>query len=707
MESDDTKLTQDVAGTRADSTSPPLCMKTEDSSQNDIFARHHRLVGWVLTNNGYFHPDAQIAFSSRKGFHALVANGKTISSGTRIAACPMPLTISILNALDVKPFSCHGTHFPKPFLVDQASKAESLQSFFLMEQLVLGDKSWWAPYISSLPTVEDVNELQFSEDSDLAWLEGTNLKGGYESQLNKWQQMYQHGLELLKRYQWPHAHDETYTWEAFRWAATIFGSRSFTSQVLDDTLPADQARLGHRNKKDGPYDLVKLFTDRFGVLLPLLDILNHKPGVQVEWLARFSFVGLQVLQPYESGQELCNNYGPKDNEGLLLSYGFTFQDNPFDHLVISIKALPGSPLAEVRRWKKDLRSDPDYRCFIFDYRHPTTRAAAAIETSVFSFDLLDSISVLCANEREQGIMQSHQQTIMSRFLPFNGTPCFQDGRLILATISQLLVECTARVARLKSTNPTHAELKISNMKQKHAKTYRDSQLHIVETATAVCTFVLKSAVRESKASGILEEMQHDLPPAIAQNLQALVGYYATRLTRPSELLTFEGILDMLPKGLSSAVLRCTSELEANLSTQNSQPPPDKATIDKTRFAIVLSALYSELDQGVQLPHRAKSWLDQLSQWYPLDADSWAYVPSLEDEPPPALMSLLAARVSMSPKISTDSSTKQWLRPDRVCWGWNVMEEQVVRVPTRVLQPCGEPVTLEDGPVTIMLYWQQY
>lgn len=471
-------------------------------------------------------------------------------------------------------------------------------------------------------------------------------------------------------------------------------------------MHADQARLGYRNKKDGPYDLVKLFTDRFGVLLPLLDILNHKPGVQVEWLARVSFVGLQVLQPYESGQELCNNYGPKDNEGLLLSYGFTIQDNPFDHYVISIKAPPGSPLVEVRRWKKDLRSDPEYRCFIFDYRHPTTRAAAAIETSVFSFDLLDSISVLCANEREQGIMQSHQQTIMSRFLPFNGIPCFQDGRLILATISQLLIECTARVARLKSTDPIRPEVKTSNIKQKHAKIYRDSQLQIIETATAVCKFVLKCAAQEDKASDILEEIQRSLPTAIAQNLQTLVGHYAIRLTRPFELLTLEAILDMLPKGLSSMLLRCMSELEANLSAQNDQPSPDKVTIDKSRFAIVLSALYSELDQGVQLPRRAKSWLDQLSQWYPLDADSWAYVPSPEDEPPLALMSLLAARARMSPKISTESSTKQWLRPDRVCWGWNVMEEQAVHVPTSVLRPHDTSVTLEDGRVTILLYWEQ-
>jgi hypothetical protein len=212
MEPDETELDQDVVGARADSASPPLRMKPVDSSQKDIFAQHQRLVSWVLTNDGYFHPDAQIAFSSRKGFHAIAANDKTIQSGTRIAGCPMQLTISILNALNVRPFSSHGSHFPKPFLAAQAGKPESLQSFFLMEQLVLGDKSWWEPYICSLPTVQDVNDLQFEEDSELVWLKGTNLKAGFETQSTKWRQMYEQGLELLRHSKWPHALDESYTW---------------------------------------------------------------------------------------------------------------------------------------------------------------------------------------------------------------------------------------------------------------------------------------------------------------------------------------------------------------------------------------------------------------------------------------------------------------------------------------------------------------
>ena len=93
----------------------------------------------------------------------------------------------------------------------------------------------------------------------------------------------------------------------------MFGSRSFTSQVLSDTLPADQARpMGHDHHQHE--ELTKLFSEGFPVLLPLLDILNYKPGARVEWQARYSYVGLQILEKFEGGQEVYNNYGPRDNE---------------------------------------------------------------------------------------------------------------------------------------------------------------------------------------------------------------------------------------------------------------------------------------------------------------------------------------------------------------------------------------------------------
>jgi hypothetical protein len=105
--------------------------------------------------------------------------------------------------------------------------------------------------------------------------------------------------------------------DLFRWASTVFGSRSFTSQVLSNTLPADKARpMGHL---DPDHEVLSsLFEDGFAVLLPLLDLLNYRPLSRVEWQAGLNEVALQVLESFQGGQEVCNNYGPRDNEACMI-----------------------------------------------------------------------------------------------------------------------------------------------------------------------------------------------------------------------------------------------------------------------------------------------------------------------------------------------------------------------------------------------------
>ncbi|KAJ9642729.1 hypothetical protein H2204_002377 [Knufia peltigerae] len=713
MEPDNTKLQPDVVETRHGSSTPPLHMNNTAEPEADIFHGHRRLVDWVLANNGYFHPHAQIAFSRRKGFHAVVANGEHVSAGTRVASCPISTTISVLNALEIHPFQSHGTRFPEGFLRRQRKNPESLQTFFLMEQLVLGEQSWWAPYIATLPTVQEVMDQQFDEEKDLIWLQGTNLPGGISERISKWKEMYLCGLDELKELQWQNALTGEYTWPRFLWAATIFGSRSFTSQVLGDTEPAEQARHSYRESgtESDPNGLVHLFSQRFAVLLPLMDLLNHKPGAQVEWQARFNFVGLQLLESYESEQELYNNYGPRENEGLLLAYGFTVPDNPFDHLVISIRTPPGSPLALTHTWQQDPRSDPERRCYIFDCHHPRSTSATLLETSLFSFDLLDSISVLCANERELQMMLYGKQTLMSYCL--GDKPKFEDGRIVLATISQLLMDCSERASRLRATDPSRFEppLLPENLKQQNAKTYRDSQLNIVETAIAICKFVLIFATSEDSREMIQNKLQRELSDRVFTNLHQLLERHQSQLTHSFELLTPSGILDMLSPELSTSLQNCISRIKTNHEIAAGGGEMSQTNVDKVHHTVILAALYEEYLHGVKLPRRITQWLKQLAEWYPLDSESWAYVPGPGpwdpgEEPPSGLMDLLAARAAMSPTFPAESNVKRWMKPEKLCWGWNVIEEQNVRVPASIL---GQAETENSGQSEgrILIYWQKY
>ena len=670
--------------------------------ERDLFRHHRRLVEWVTALNGYIHPDVRVAHSADKGFHMVVASGKQIRAETRIVSCPMGATISVLNALDIAPFYSHGTKFPQAFLNNNISRPEMIQTFFLMEQYARGDDSWWAPYIKTLPSIPDVNDMQFESAEDAAWLEGTNLKAGFVTQTSKWQDLYTKGLRSLKVFGWARALNGTYTWELYRWAATMFGSRSFTSSVLDDTLPADQVRMSGRNGvPKSPPHVKNLFIEKFSVLLPMLDILNHWPVTPVEWQARSTFVGMQVLENYESCQELCNNYGPKDNEGLLLSYGFVIPNNYFDHVVIALKAPPGSPLATTRGWDRDERSHPEFKSFLLGPDHPSA-TAPWLESMPFSYDLLDSISVLCANDRELQTMFMAEKTLMSTSLGQHKS--FADYRNVLASLSQLLRDCRARAERLRLTYPTN--LQPQSAKQQAAKIYRDSQYSVFQTACVISEHVLVRACTGRTPDSQQTNVQ----------VQRALGSHAY-LTKPGELLTVFEMLEMLPepqaaswhdkmqkiegwlrKDRATSPLTDAPVMRAESENQNHMAASSRAdiTIIKMGFTVLLSTAYYEYERGTKLPSRLRQWLDQLSHWYPPSDDNWSFVPhegpwAPGEEPPAALMLLLRA----------NGNDPIW-RPKMLCWGWNVMEEEGVALPADLVCMADSRESVE-GEVAFRLY----
>jgi hypothetical protein len=111
----------------------------------------------------------------------------------------------------------------------------------------------------------------------------------------------------------------TYTSETLLWAATIFTSRAFISTHIlpeRDTVP---------------------------ILFPVVDILNHSVSAMVEWDFRphaSFFLKLLDGDSFAPGQELFNNYAPKQNDELLLGYGFCLEDNPIEQFPLKLAFPP-------------------------------------------------------------------------------------------------------------------------------------------------------------------------------------------------------------------------------------------------------------------------------------------------------------------------------------------------------------------------------
>ena len=164
--------------------------------------KYPALVDWIRKNGGYFNDDVEILHNEDMGSHVRVRKDKRINADTRIASCPMACTLSILNALDIAPFTSRGTRFPQPFL-KKCTSSLTIECFFLMEQYVLGAKSWWAPYITNLPTPEQTKTFYLNQQEDLVWTAGTNLQSALEVQDVRWQSMYAAGLQILCQCKWP------------------------------------------------------------------------------------------------------------------------------------------------------------------------------------------------------------------------------------------------------------------------------------------------------------------------------------------------------------------------------------------------------------------------------------------------------------------------------------------------------------------------
>ena len=88
-----------------------------------------------------------------------------------------------------------------------------MQCFFLMEQWILKENSWWAPYLLTLPKPDDIDALCFTDqEEDLAGLKGTNLESAIKKQLDIWRDDYSKGMEQLRKLEWPNAMSGMYTW---------------------------------------------------------------------------------------------------------------------------------------------------------------------------------------------------------------------------------------------------------------------------------------------------------------------------------------------------------------------------------------------------------------------------------------------------------------------------------------------------------------
>ncbi|CAN3475952.1 protein-lysine N-methyltransferase Efm1p [Diutina catenulata] len=255
----------------------------------------------------------------------------------------------------------HGQSLPKEDFGSGQTTNGRLKLWLTRERT--NPASDYAPYLQILPNANAINSPLTWSPQDQELLKGTNLGASLKDHLAALIEEWWESVGRLPESALPSDHflnqkfyyeakfftpDDMYAYlrdadpanwtgfAAYLWASLIIKSRAFPARFAGDLYPNVQ-----------PGDCM---------LLPVIDLLNHKPNASVDWVVanrKFTF------SSDVTAGEVFNNYGHKSNEELLFGYGFVLENNKADRALVKIK-VPEVLVEELRSEGVDLPKASDY-----------------------------------------------------------------------------------------------------------------------------------------------------------------------------------------------------------------------------------------------------------------------------------------------------------------------------------------------------------
>ncbi|MCJ1399219.1 hypothetical protein MMC11_002421 [Xylographa trunciseda] len=472
------------------------------------------IVNWLQLGGGFIHPAVEIVHSDdATGYSLRVRKDHNVPEGSRIISCPRSLTISVLSMGGAENL------WPEEFMSFFTQFPEVLTRFFLMEQFLIAEDSFWHPYIRMLPQPADdaLDTPMFYSPEDCLWIQGTNLEGTRKVRQEQWKQEYEKALDLLKYNDIARYELLSENWrELYVWAATILTSRCFSSNAfaVDKVGSTPDLRVSIENQ--GPHS-ASPSSAVFPVLLPVLDFSNHDPSAGVYWKMQGSSYSFIVNETLQSGREICISYDNKGNEELIMGYGFSLFNNTKDAFRLLLRSTSTSQsLAKARSMQQELQKQqiqslhqpnaPHAQDESPTPKHTPSDACTAnspppcgwspdmfflqpaSSTTFLTTNrrLVDTFSILVANARELRTLHISPTRIS---IP---SPSPAPTHNLLRLTSALLTELQRKTTDITSHTALLPPYP-SNTRQFHAARYRRSQLHILATNTHALRAILRAA----------------------------------------------------------------------------------------------------------------------------------------------------------------------------------------------------------------------
>ncbi|KAJ5823190.1 hypothetical protein N7447_005530 [Penicillium robsamsonii] len=636
---------------------------------------HAVLITWFLQHGGTVDKSVRIAQDASRGVHLQVKADwpEPIPKETRVISTPINLSMSWYNAVGYEcsrgSFPKHGVDLPRTW-IDEVGPEETF-AFFLMGQYLRGIEGFWYPYLRTLPQPGQLTTPLFFGEEDVDWIQGTGIPEAAVERIKIWEQKYDSGYLQLDSIGFPNC--EQYTWELYLWASTIITSRAFSSKVLSGAVePAD------------------LPEDGVSALLPLIDLPNHRPMAKVEWRAGDKDIGLLVLEDHSAGQEISNNYGPRNNEQLLINYGFCIAGNPTDYRIVHLGVQPDSPLGEAKARQLELfpqvAKNIEDHYYIFNPFYPLLAPETMMEHSIFSPALFNALTVMESNARERKMLKITEDYIR---IP----PGYGNSHSIYAALGQISFELMAHATNLKAS-AEHLPLQPTTLNQTHSQIYRNSQITIDQAALVIATWTITRGREHNRGESweetkaLIHELMARVPAGLLSDdvmsrIRVRILERPSLITKNGELFRLGELFSLLPAEMQEPAQTCFQHA-LGVSSQN---VPSISTDPQTLFAIViclLVATYNSPEAQSRLSSRLNRWFTFLLEQYHLPSDTSR---SAVDEVSETLRQFQDYTIAEQPSSLASNDGVNWLTEDSgwldskwLQWAWTVAGSEMVMIP---------------------------
>ncbi|KAJ5415654.1 hypothetical protein N7465_004349 [Penicillium sp. CMV-2018d] len=639
---------------------------------------HTDLLNWFIQHGGTIDKSVRIAQDASRGVHLQVKADwpEAIPKETRVINTPIELSMSWYNAIGYESprgsFPKHGVDLPRTW-IDQVGPEETF-AFFLMGQYLQGAEGFWYPYLRTLPQPGQLTTPLFFGEEDVDWIQGTGIPEAAVERIKIWEEKYDSGYLQLGEIEYPDC--EQYTWELYLWASTIITSRAFSAKVLSGAVQPD----------DLPEDGVS-------ALLPLIDLPNHRPMAKVEWRAGDKDIGLLVLEDHSAGQEISNNYGPRNNEQLLINYGFCISGNPTDYRIVHLGVKPDSPLGEAKARQLELfpqvANNIEDHYYIFNPFYPLLAPETKMEHSIFSPALFNALTVMESNTRERKLLEITEGSIR---IP----PGYGNSHSIYAALAQISFELMAHATNLKAS-AEHLPLQPTTLNQTHSQIYRNGLITLDQAALVIATWTIARGREHKRGESwedtkvLLYELMARVPAGllsedVMSRIRVRILERPSLITKNGELFRLGELFSLLPAEMQEPAQTCFQHALGVAS----QAVPSISTDPQTMFATViclLVATYNSPEARQSLSSRLNRWFTFLLEQYPPPSATSRSIETGANEASETLLQFQGYTKAEQPSswapddgVNWLTEGSGWLDSEWLQWAWTVAGSEMVMIP---------------------------